>query len=56
MYILKAINTIKPLLDKALLVIPKQYQELTKFSLKATAGLRMISDKAANQILDNVGT
>lgn len=50
----QAINTIKPLLDKALLVIPKQYHEMTKFTLKATAGLRMISDKIANQILDNV--
>lgn len=50
----QAVNTIKPLLDKALLVIPKQYHEMTKFSLKATAGLRMISDKLANQILDNV--
>lgn len=50
----EATGTIKPLLDKALTVIPKKYHELTRFSLKATAGLRMISDKIANQILENI--
>lgn len=50
----KAVDSIKPLLDKALDIIPKHHQKLTRISLKATAGLRLISEKIANQILNNI--
>lgn len=51
----EAAESIKPLLDKALNVIPKNYHKKTHISLKATAGLRMISDASANTILENIG-
>jgi Golgi nucleoside diphosphatase len=51
---LKATEGIKSLLDKALDVIPKEYHSKAQITLKATAGLRMISDRIANQILENV--
>ena len=44
----------KPLLEKAVEVIPKEKQSLTRLSLKATAGLRMISDELADKILAKV--
>ena len=42
------------MLDKALKVIPKDKQRMTRIVLKATAGLRMISETASDKILDNV--
>lgn len=51
---IKATKSIQTLLDKALDVIPKEYQSRAQVTLKATAGLRMISDEIANQILENV--
>ncbi len=50
----EATESIKPMLEKALVVIPKEYHPLTRITLKATAGLRMISDSIANRILNNV--
>lgn len=50
----QATESLKPLLEKALTVIPKEYQSLTHISLKATAGLRLISEKLANKILGNI--
>lgn len=51
----EATESIKPLLNQALEVIPQKHQSLTHISLKATAGLRMISDEIANRILKNIG-
>jgi Golgi nucleoside diphosphatase len=45
---------LQPLLDNALLKIPPKYHELTRLTLKATAGLRLISNEVANKILQNV--
>jgi Golgi nucleoside diphosphatase len=50
----KAALSIKPLLDKALDVIPTNHHKVTRLTLKATAGLRLISEEIANQILENV--
>jgi hypothetical protein len=36
------------------MVIPKDFHSQTRITLKATAGLRMVSDKIANNILQNV--
>lgn len=54
MYELKAADSVRPLLDRALETIPKEYHKLTRISLKATAGLRLISDRLAEIILNNV--
>lgn len=50
----KAADSLKPLLDKALEIIPKNYHKSTKLTLKATAGLRLISEEKANEILSDV--
>ncbi|CAF0738016.1 unnamed protein product [Brachionus calyciflorus] len=50
----KAVDSIEPLLKRALEVIPATYHRLTRLSLKATAGLRLISDDLANKILKNI--
>ena len=50
----KASESIKPLLDSAIRVIPKDELHLSQITLKATAGLRLISDKIANKILSDV--
>lgn len=50
----KAVDSIEPLLIRALEIIPTAYHKITRISLKATAGLRLISDEIANQILNNV--
>lgn len=52
----EATKSIQTLLDKALDVIPKEYQSRAQVTLKATAGLRMISDEIANQILENISS
>ena len=46
--------SIKPLLDRAIEIIPKSYHKMTKISLKATAGLRLVSEKIAKKILNYV--
>jgi len=50
----QAMSSIKPLLDKAVEVIPKSEHAITRLTLKATAGLRMVSDEIAYKILNNV--
>ena len=50
----EAVESIRPLLNRALTVIPKEYHALTRIVLKATAGLRMISEKAADRILESI--
>lgn len=50
----EASQSIKPLLDKALDVIPKEKHGLTYLTLKATAGLRLISDEIADKILASI--
>ena len=50
----KAVDSIQPLLDKAIEVIPKSEHAITRLTLKATAGLRMVSDEIAYEILNNV--
>lgn len=52
--IFNAAKSLQPLLDEALLKVPKKLRILTKISLKATAGLRLISDEKANKIIENV--
>jgi Golgi nucleoside diphosphatase len=51
---LKAAYSIKPLLDQALQIVPRQHHKFTKITLKATAGLRLISEEIANKILNYV--
>ena len=51
---IKAVDSIEPLLKRALEIIPSTYHSITRISLKATAGLRLISDEIANKILNNV--
>lgn len=50
----KAVDSIKPLLDQAIEVIPENQHAITRLTLKATAGLRMVSDEIAFKILNNV--
>ena len=50
----KATESIRSLLDQAVDIIPKDQHQVTRLTLKATAGLRMLSDQIANKILDNV--
>jgi guanosine-diphosphatase len=50
----QAANSLKPLLDLALDKIPTNVQKLTRISLKATAGLRLISETKADRILEKV--
>ncbi|RMZ93452.1 ectonucleoside triphosphate diphosphohydrolase 5 isoform X1 [Brachionus plicatilis] len=49
-----AADSIEPLLIRALEVIPSSYHSYTRLSLKATAGLRLVSDKIADKILDHI--
>ncbi len=51
---LKASKSIKPLLDEAVKVIPEDEIHLSRITLKATAGLRLIPEKAAIKILKDV--
>jgi len=50
----KAIQTIQPLLNRAFEIIPNEYRRRARVSLKATAGLRMISKKASQIILESI--
>lgn len=50
----QAADSLKPLLDAALEVIPLKERQIARISLKATAGLRLISEEKANVILDKV--
>lgn len=50
----KASKSIKPLLDEAVRVIPKEEIHLARITLKATAGLRLIPEKAAIKILKDI--
>ncbi len=46
-----AANSLKPLLDMAVLKVPLDKQKTTRITLKATAGLRLVSQTKADEIL-----
>lgn len=50
----KAAESLKPLLDNAMRVIPEEHISNSRIVLKATAGLRLISNEIANKILYKV--
>mmetsp|Transcript_4525 Transcript_4525/g.7673 ORF Transcript_4525/g.7673 Transcript_4525/m.7673 type:complete len:453 (+) Transcript_4525:180-1538(+) len=50
----KAAASLQPLIDTALKTVPKALQAITPVSLKATAGLRLLSGDKANKILEAV--
>mmetsp|Transcript_4097 Transcript_4097/g.9548 ORF Transcript_4097/g.9548 Transcript_4097/m.9548 type:complete len:465 (+) Transcript_4097:52-1446(+) len=50
----KAAASLKPLMDTAMKTVPKELQDKTPLSLKATAGLRLLAGGQAIQILDAV--
>ena len=50
----KAAESLKPLLNKALEVVPSAEHSVTRITMKATAGLRLISNSKADEILNSV--
>ncbi len=50
----EAKHSLTSLMDRALESVPSHLQSCTPLALKATAGLRMLSDKVADLILSNV--
>lgn len=50
----KAADSLKPLLDRAISLVPKSARATTPVVLRATAGLRMIGDNASTAILTKV--
>jgi len=48
-------ESLRPLLDKATEYIPQSSWRNTPLALKATAGLRLLSEDTAEQLLNEVG-
>ena len=53
--VIKAANSLKPMLKRSLKHVPKELQEQTMVTLKATAGLRLLPSHKADAILSKVG-
>ena len=45
-------DSLKPLLDKALSVVPSELRATTPIEVRATAGLRMLPAKQADELLE----
>lgn len=50
----EAANSLKPMLKKSLKHVPKEFQEQTLVTLKATAGLRLLPQSKAEAILSKI--
>ncbi|CAG5121057.1 unnamed protein product, partial [Candidula unifasciata] len=51
---IKAVETLHPLLHRAIERVPRQYQPSTLITFKATAGLRLLPRKASEKIINVV--
>ncbi|KAF8215311.1 nucleoside phosphatase family-domain-containing protein [Mycena galopus ATCC 62051] len=50
----KAADSLRPLVDEAVRVVPRELVRCTRVAVRATAGLRMLGDEEAEAILDAV--
>ena len=48
-------ESLRPLLDQARDYVPRSHWSTTPLALKATAGLRLLSEETAQQLLGEVG-
>ncbi len=51
----EAADSLRPLLDEAIKLVPPHDRPNTPLILRATAGLRLLPDSTADRILDEVG-
>jgi len=55
MSVCQGAESLRPLLDDATEYVPKSSWHSTPLALKATAGLRLLSEETAQQLLSEVG-